>query len=209
MYIPINESVTLECIAHGNPRPDGVLWRSSNSLYTTRELSDMANERILDNFSVLSNLTIMFVTLESRGNYTCVAHNEILMTEVSAEETVQLFVVGMVFMWVTITSLNIVSFTAKPVITSINSLITIFRGEDVVLTCTVVGYPLPDTVWMKRSEESHNGIGSEIIVDDVTVTTQLLLQSVAVNDAGIYTCRANSSVGIVSADVNVIVSGIL
>lgn len=209
MYIPINESVTLECIAHGNPRPDGVLWRSSNSLYTTRELSDMANERILDNFSVLSNLTIMFVTLESRGNYTCVAHNEILMTEVSAEETVQLFVVGMVFMWVTITSLNIVSFTAKPVITSINSLITIFRGEDVVLTCTVVGYPLPDTVWMKRSEESHNGIGSEIIVDDVTVTTQLLLQSVAVNDGGIYTCRANSSVGIVSADVNVIVSGIL
>lgn len=67
----------------------------------------MANERILDNFSLLSNLTIMFLTLESRGNYTCVAHNEILMTEVSAEETVQLFVVGMVFMWVTITSLKI------------------------------------------------------------------------------------------------------
>lgn len=209
-YIPINESVTLECIAHGNPRPDGVIWRSSSSLYTTRELSDMANGRILDNFSVLSNLTIMFVTLESRGNYTCVARNEILMTEVSAEKTIQLFVIGMVFKWVTITSLNIVvyfSFTAKPVITSINSLITLFRGEDVVLTCTVVGYPLPDTVWMKKSEESHNGIVSEIIVNDVTVTTQLLLQSVAVNDAGIYTCRANSSVGIVSADVNVIVSG--
>ena len=94
-YSPVNTSVTLECIAHGNPRPDGIEWRTVNSLYTDIELSNMTDEISIDEFTVVSSLTIPIITLEHRGNYTCVAHNEIDMTQLSDEETVVLFVLGM------------------------------------------------------------------------------------------------------------------
>lgn len=98
VYAPINTSVTLECIAHGNPRPEGITWRSTSSLYTTIELSDRANERVLDDYTIVSNLTLTFVTLQSRGYYTCLAYNEFLMTEMSDEDTVKLFVIGRMFL---------------------------------------------------------------------------------------------------------------
>ena len=94
-YASENSLVVLECTAHGNPRPDGIEWRTTNSLYTTTELSNMTNEVSVDAFTVVSHLAIPFITLENRGNYTCVAYNEIEMTQMSDEETVVLFVLGM------------------------------------------------------------------------------------------------------------------
>ena len=94
-YVSVNSSIVLECMAHGNPRPDGIEWRTANALYTITQFSNMTNEVSLGAFTVVSHLTIHFITLESRGNYTCVAFNEIEMTQKSDEETVVVFVLGM------------------------------------------------------------------------------------------------------------------
>lgn len=94
-YILVNSSVVLGCVAHGNPPPLGIMWRTTSSHYTITELSNFTTERVVDDFTVISNLTLSFVALESRGEYTCVAYNEIQMTQVSDEEAVGLFVVGM------------------------------------------------------------------------------------------------------------------
>lgn len=98
-------------------------------------------------------------------------------------------------------------FTAKPVIASISSLRKTSHGANVLLICTVVGYPLSDTVWIKESEETYNGNVSQTFVDDITLTSQLLIQHVTLDDAGTYLCMANNSVGMVFAMVDVIVEG--
>ena len=98
-------------------------------------------------------------------------------------------------------------YTATPVITSIDSNRNTSYGGSITLTCIVEGYPLPDTVWLKGNEEIHGGLSSQIINNDITVTTQLHLQQVTIDYAGIYICHANNSIGTVFAEVDVIVSG--
>ena len=69
------------------------------------------------------------------------------------------------------------------------------------------GYPLPETVWFKEDEEIYGGLSSQIINNDITLTTQLHLQQVTLNNAGTYICHANNSIGTAFAEVVVIISG--
>ena len=89
-----NNSVLLSCIVEGNPPAKEVVWTKTNALYTLADFSMMENETNLDRFTILSSLTLPYVTLESRGNYTCVAYNEICDVEKFDEETISLFVWG-------------------------------------------------------------------------------------------------------------------
>ena len=66
---------------------------------------------------------------------------------------------------------------------------------------------MPDTVWLKENKEIRGGLSSQIINNGITVTTQLHLQQVTIDYAGIYTCHANNSIGTAFAEVDVIISG--
>ena len=93
-YVISNNSVVLNCTAYGNPLAKEIVWTADNSLYTATELSIMANEVVQDEFTVFSSLFLPFVTLESRGKYTCTTHNEINGVKMFDEEIIPLLVLG-------------------------------------------------------------------------------------------------------------------
>ena len=71
--------------------------------------------------------------------------------------------------------------------------------EDDNITCTATGYPAPIIVWLNNDGSVVNE--SRLVTDSVTTTDIGNLSSVSVsmlvtrNDAGVYMCVANNSVG--------------
>ena len=71
--------------------------------------------------------------------------------------------------------------------------------EDDNITCTATGYPVPDIVWLNNDGSVVNE--SRLVTDIVTTTDIGNLSSVSVsmlvtrNDAGVYMCVANNTVG--------------
>ena len=93
-YVLSNNSVALNCTVKGNPPVDEVIWTATHSLYTDVQFSTMVNTTRLDQYTVFSSLLLQYVTLESRGNYTCLAYNEIQNVQFLDEETIPLFILG-------------------------------------------------------------------------------------------------------------------
>ena len=60
--------------------------------------------------------------------------------------------------------------------------------------------------WVKDNENSHNGNVSNITSDDITITAELTLHA-SISDSGTYKCYANNSLGVVEAQVDVLVRG--
>ena len=75
LTVPVQGTVTLECVAVGFPRPDGISWTTDTILYTTSDLDDFTSENQIDTFTVQSLLLLPSVLLESRGLYNCTAVN--------------------------------------------------------------------------------------------------------------------------------------
>ena len=74
--------------------------------------------------------------------------------------------------------------------------------ENSNITCTATGYPVPDIVWLNNYDGSVVNASRLITVTDSVTTADIgNLSSVSVsllvtrNDAGVYTCVANNSVG--------------
>lgn len=62
------------------------------------------------------------------------------------------------------------------------------QGDDVTLTCKVVGTPRPTILWSKVGEELSD---RNIAVDRETLT----LSNVAVSDRGVYVCTVENNAG--------------
>ena len=99
-------------------------------------------------------------------------------------------------------------FLAIPAIVHIDSLWNVTQGTNIILTCIVKGYPLPEVHWSKKNQNYHNGNESTSFSDDITVTAKLALQQVSVNDSGTYICHGDNSYGTISAELVVVVRGI-
>ena len=75
-------------------------------------------------------------------------------------------------------------------------LYTVNDGDNI--TCTATGYPVPDIVWLNNGGVVN---ANRLITDSVTTANIGNLSSVSVsmlvtrNDAGVYMCVANNSVG--------------
>ena len=76
---------------------------------------------------------------------------------------------------------------------------TVDDGDNI--TCTATGYPVPDIVWLNNDGSVVNASRSIIVTDSVTTADIGNLSSVSVsllvtrNDAGVYMCVANNSIG--------------
>lgn len=75
LTVPVQSTVTLECVAVGFPRPDGITWTTNSLLYTASNLEDFTSENQIDDFTVQSLLLLPSVLLDSRGIYNCTAEN--------------------------------------------------------------------------------------------------------------------------------------
>ncbi|XP_069693342.1 cell adhesion molecule Dscam2-like [Periplaneta americana] len=73
------------------------------------------------------------------------------------------------------------------------------RGSDIVLPCVAQGYPPPKFWWFRDTEALHASLGERRAL----LGGSLLLRSAQPEDAGVYTCVANSTAGAVSQEVRV------
>ena len=93
-HVIIDDSLVLNCTVNGNPPPREITWTAHNSQYTSMELSLMADEIMVDEFTVFSSLFLPYVTLESRGNYSCATYNEFNNNKWFDQEIIPVFVLG-------------------------------------------------------------------------------------------------------------------
>lgn len=90
LTVPVQSTVTLECVAVGFPRPDGISWTTDSILYTPSDLDGSTSENQIDAFTVHSLLLLPSVLLDSHGIYNCTAVN----SEGGDFATVELLVSG-------------------------------------------------------------------------------------------------------------------
>ena len=85
-------------------------------------------------------------------------------------------------------------------------------GAALTLTCAALGSPVPDVTWYRNGNQVNNGSSNALIHESllelsVSFTLSILeLCPVALEDAGQYSCDANSTGGNHSALFQVIVN---
>ena len=93
-----------------------------------------------------------------------------------------------------------------------NTTIVVTEGNEVMISCQVIGYPPPLIVW-SRSDTTLNDRVS--VSDSVSVSTgygnvtrvsaNLTITNASREDTGVYTCSANNSIGSDSSNVSITV----
>ena len=97
-------------------------------------------------------------------------------------------------------------FTAIPVIEITEQAVT--EGDNI--TCTATGYPVPDIVWLNNDGSAVDG--NRIKPDSAIATGVGNIYNVSVsmtvgrNDAGVYKCIANNSIGNDTRTINITVN---
>lgn len=103
------------------------------------------------------------------------------------------------------------SFFTSPVAPEIewspDQVLTLRAGENVKLSCSIIGRPVPQVVWYKDGKEIDKRTMIDIEITTGIGTSSLFIRDADRNHRGIYTVEAKNSYGTKKADVNVRVQG--
>lgn len=80
-------------------------------------------------------------------------------------------------------------------------------GENVKLSCSITGRPVPQVIWYKDGREIDKRTMIDIEITTNIGTSSLFIRDADRNHRGIYTVEAKNSSGTKKADVNVRVQG--
>ena len=125
-----------------------------------------------------SVLTLTNVSAEDGGMYTC------NITNSAGSDTYNTYVF------------------ISPMIVSVAQVITlplmVTRTEELQLTCTAEGFPLPSITWTHNGTDIDAAVSSNIAITEDTsmgieLTSTLTVTNTSISDSGDYTCRADSS----------------
>lgn len=86
-------------------------------------------------------------------------------------------------------------------------MLTLRSGENVKLSCSITGRPVPQIVWYKDGKEIDKRITTDIEVTTNIGTSSLFVRDANRNHRGIYTVEAKNNSGTKKADVTVRVQG--
>ena len=67
--------------------------------------------------------------------------------------------------------------------------------EDIILTCTASGYPIPSISWTHNDTAVNESISISITEQDRVTMSTLTVIGAVVNDSGQYECFATSPIG--------------
>ena len=93
-------------------------------------------------------------------------------------------------------------------------MVTLSEGDNVTITCTATGVPVPSVTWIRADGSSLtdsryviSDISSSMVVNDVyQVTRNLTIRNIIREDAGaMYGCTVTNVVNTVQSNVNIIV----
>ncbi|KAG8003177.1 Hemicentin-1, partial [Nibea albiflora] len=163
--VDIGSNVTLPCLAEGYPEPQ-VTWRREDGLPLSQR--PRAHGTITQN---RGSLHITSLWVEDEAVYICEAHNHFGKIQAQARITVT----GLV----------------SPVIAMSPTVLNVIEDQQVTLPCVLLaGNPLPERQWL------HD---YGLVTSDQYVTVRkdgsLHIERVQLDDAGDYTCLAESVVG--------------
>ncbi|KAM4727216.1 protein turtle homolog B-like isoform 4-T4 [Anableps anableps] len=163
-YVEAKErgSITLTCTAFGNPKPS-VSWLREDSL-----LISSAKYKVSD-----GNLTVLSITREDRGAYTCRAFSP----QGEAIHTTRLLVQG------------------PPFIISPPENITVNISQDAFFTCQAEAYPRNLTYtwfWEEDNVFFKNDLKRRV---SILIDGSLIIVQVKPEDTGKYTCSPSNSLG--------------
>nr|XP_032658295.1 protein turtle homolog B isoform X3 [Chelonoidis abingdonii] len=163
-YVEAKEgsSVTLTCMAFGNPKPI-VTWLREGNLLSASEKYQVSD----------GSLTVMSVSREDRGAYTCRAYS----IQGEAMHTTRLLVQG------------------PPFIVSPPENITVNISQDALFTCQAEAYPGNMTyTWYWEEENVYFKNDLKLRVR-ILIDGTLIIFRVKSDDAGKYTCIPSNSLG--------------
>ena len=95
--------------------------------------------------------------------------------------------------------------TAQPTIVDLPAPPTHTEGDRFELVCTFTGVPAPEIRWAKNGSVFLLGEGRRVI--NTTGRSQLVINSLAISDAGLYTCSVTNIAGMVAQSVRLEVRG--
>ena len=95
-------------------------------------------------------------------------------------------------------------FIVVPQITLSEEAEKVIEGDSI--TCTATGYPIPDVVWLNDVVDK-NGLVTDnaMATDGGDISNVSISMTIGRNDAGVYTCIANNSIGIDTRTINITV----
>ncbi|XP_073791478.1 protein turtle homolog B isoform X18 [Danio rerio] len=163
-YVEAKEggSITLSCTAFGNPKPSVSWLREGNPV------QDSTKYKVSD-----GSLTLVSISREDRGAYTCRAYSE----QGEAVHTTRLLVQG------------------PPFIVSPPENITVNISQDAFFTCQAEAYPGNLTYtwfWEEDNVFFKNDLKRRV---SILIDGSLIISQVKPEDAGKYTCSPSNSLG--------------
>ncbi|XP_069971593.1 cell adhesion molecule Dscam1 [Penaeus vannamei] len=171
-------SVSLKCVATGNPPPQFVWTLDGFPLPESERF--LVGQYVTVHDDVISHVNITNVRVEDGGEYSCRASNTVGAVSHSARVNVY----GLPF----IRPMRGVSAVA---------------GSRLRIKCPVAGYPIVSIVWEKDGRALPTDIRQRVFENGTLVVMQTMRQS----DGGRYTCRATNPHGhTASRDVTVSVT---
>ncbi|XP_078095298.1 basement membrane-specific heparan sulfate proteoglycan core protein isoform X4 [Mustelus asterias] len=121
----VGNSITLECIGMGEPRPT-ISWRRVNG----RQRNNMGRQQPREGDPIL---TISSARLQDSGTYSCTSTNLFGSAEARVEVIVE----------------RSASIPQTPQVSSVEPSITVTAGQVATLRCSATGYPTPIIQWSK------------------------------------------------------------
>lgn len=88
-----------------------------------------------------------------------------------------------------------------------DQVLTLRAGENVKLSCSITGRPVPQVVWYKDGKEIDKRINVDIEISTGIGASSLFIRDADRNHRGLYTVEAKNNSGTKKADVNVRVQG--
>ncbi|XP_048197540.1 vascular endothelial growth factor receptor 1 isoform X2 [Perognathus longimembris pacificus] len=196
---PLGSRQALTCTVFGLPQPEiKWFWRPCNYSYSKTRYdfcSTNGEPFILDSGSDIGNriesITQRMAVIEGR--------NKIASTLVVADSRVSGIYSCMAFNKVGTVERNISYYvTDVPNGFRVNLVKMPTEGEDLKLSCTVNKFLYKDIVWLLlrtvKNRTMHHSISKQktAIVSEYSITLNLVLKNVSLDDSGIYACRARN-----------------
>ncbi|KAM4860047.1 vascular endothelial growth factor receptor 1 [Thomomys bottae] len=196
---PLGSRQALTCTVYGLPQPEiKWFWRPCNYSYSKTRCDFCSTKEepfILDSGSNLGNriesITQRVAVIEGR--------NKIASTLVVADSRISGIYSCMAFNKVGTAERNISFYvTDVPNGFRVHSEKMPIEGEDLKLSCTVNKFLYKDIVWILlrtvNNRTMHHSISKQkaAMVSEYSITLNLVIKNVSLNDSGIYACRARN-----------------
>lgn len=165
-------AVKLTCTVKGTPQPTIEWFKDGKPLKTSKRVKD-------DFDGEVASLSFTEADLDDEGDYKCVAENELGSASCAAEVLVN-------------------EAASKPEFTEAMKDIEVAEDGEGRFDVRVSGSPDPTVQWFKGTKKIEDA-GKFILIDDEEDELfSLVIDKVASDDAGTYTCKATNEAGEVS-----------